>query len=308
MRAGPAFPRGEWAKSPLRLFDGDRVQVQTEDGDWVAGVLRVVGKGLEVLYDEPRAVLGCLESSRFLDREEAARLRVILRPQNLWTDSVRARREDQIWFCAHPTLPHRVRRWAREILRRDPIAAEPLLRRYIGRRVLVETCHGARKLLASGLLLSFDREFLALADATMPAETQLPLCPGKTVGADLEIVWNDEGLELFNRGPSTVTVLGLRTADGLRPWELALRPGFRERTSLRRSPAGTVELVFESPVKGDAVLPRATFRVRGGAEGAIALPALPDLVTMADLPTSAAIEELETERLRNTGLTEPSAV
>ncbi|MGQ0721181.1 MAG: hypothetical protein ACT4PE_06365 [Candidatus Eiseniibacteriota bacterium] len=308
MRAGPAFPRGEWAKSPLRLFDGDRVQAQLEDGDWVAGVLRVVGHGLEILYDEPRAVSGCIESSRFLDREHAARLRVILRPQNLWTDAVRARREDQIWFCSHPTLPHRLRRWAREILHRDPIAAEPLLRRYIGRRVLVEASQGPRKLLASGLLLSFDREFLALADATLPAETQLPLCPGKTAGADLEILWNDDGLELFNRGPVTVSVLGLRTADGLRPWEIVLRPGFRERTGLRRSPAGTVELVFESPVKGDAVLPRASFRVRGGSEGAIALPALPDLATMADLPSPAAVEALESERLRNTGLAEPSAV
>ena len=45
-----------------------------------------------------------------------------------------------------------------------------------------------------------------------------------------------------------VTVLGLRTAQGLQRWELTLRPGFRERTSLRRAPAGTAELVFESPV------------------------------------------------------------
>jgi hypothetical protein len=308
MRAGPAFPRGEWAKSPLRLFDGDRVQAQTADGDWVAGVLRVVGHGLEILYDEPRAVSGCIESSRFFDRAQAAALRIILRPQNLWTDAVRARREDQIWFCSHPALPQRLRRWARELLRRDPIAAEPLLRRYIGRRVLVEARLGARAIFASGVLLSFDREFLALADATLPAETQLPLCPGRTAGADLDILWNDDGLELFNRGPAAVRVLGFRTSDGLRPWEIVLRPGFRERYGLRRSPAGTVELVFESPVKGDAVLPRAAFRVRGGSEGAIALPALPDLATMADLPSAAAVEELESERLRNTGRAEPSAV
>lgn len=309
MRAGPAFPRGEWSTSPLRLFQGDRVQVQGEDGDWIAGSLDVVGGGLEVVYDEPRAVGGCVESSRFLSREEAARVRVILRPATLWTDEVRSRREDQIWFAAHPSWPQRLRRWTREILRRDPLSAEPLLRRYVARRIVVEVPRGDRSVVASGLLLTYDREFLALADATLPAETSLPLCPGKTSGADLEILWNGDGLELFNRGPMEVTVLGLRTARGLDPWELTLRPGFRERTALRRAPAGTAELVFECPVKGDAILPRASVRVRGGSEGAIALPALPDLTRMGDLPAGRAIDLLEEEEpLRNGRVRETSPV
>ncbi|NNE44370.1 MAG: hypothetical protein HKN12_09185 [Gemmatimonadetes bacterium] len=293
MRAGPAFPRGEWATTPLRLFHQDRVQVQTADGDWVAGTLEVVGSGLEIAYDEPRAIAGCVESSRFVTREDAGALRLILRPETLWTDAVRARREDQIWFAAHPSWPQRFRRWTRELVRRDPVATEPLLRRYVGRRVLVEAKQGERSLLASGLLLTFDREFIALADATLPAETQLPLCPGKTTGANLEIVWNDEGLELFNRGPAVVTVLGLRTAQGLQPWEIALRPGFREQTSFRRAPAGTAELVFESPVKGDAILPRKRIRVRGGSEGSVGIPGLPDLATLADLPDGPPPEEEE---------------
>lgn len=300
MRAGPAFPRGDWAASPLRLFEDDRVQVQLEDGDWVAGALQVLGGGIEIVYDEPRAVGSCVESSRLLDRQEASRLRVILRPETLWTDAVRTRREDQIWFAAHPSWSQRVRRWTRELLRRDPISAEPLLRRYVGRRILVETRPGARPLHASGLLLAYDREFLALADATLPAETSLPLCPGRTSGAQLEILWNDEGLELFNRGPGTVTVLGIRTAQGLRTWELTLRAGFRERTSFRRAPAGTAELVFESPVKGDAILPRGSIRVRGGSEGSIGIPALPELTTFAELPASHAIDHLEDEPARET--------
>ena len=41
MRTGPAFPRGEWASSPLRLFESDHVQAQLKDGTWVAGRLRV---------------------------------------------------------------------------------------------------------------------------------------------------------------------------------------------------------------------------------------------------------------------------
>jgi hypothetical protein len=296
MRAGPAFPRGEWSTSPLRLFQGDRVQVQGEDGVWIAGDLDVVGGGLEIVYDEPRAVGGgCVESSRFFSRQEAARVRVILRPQTLWTDEVRSRREDQIWFAAHPTWPQRLRRWTRELLRKDPLSAEPLLRRYLARRIVVETRRGERTIVASGLLLTYDREFLALADATMPAETSLPLCPGKTTGADLEILWNGDGLELFNRGPVEVSVLGLRTARGLEPWELTLRPGFRERTALRRAPAGTAELVFECPVRGDALLPRSSVRVRGGSEGTIALPALPDLTRMGDLPAGRAIDFLGDE-------------
>jgi hypothetical protein len=293
MRAGPAFPRGEWAASPLRLFHGDRVQVQLEDGDWVAGTLDVIGSGLEIVYDEPRAVGGCVESSRFVPRKLSQSIQIILRPETLWSDSVRARREDQIWFAAHPSWPQRVRRWTRELFRQDPVAAEPLLRRYVGRRVIVDSRKGDRPLLASGLLLTFDREFLALADATLPAETQLPLCPGKTTGANLEIVWNDDGLELFNRGPAAVTVLGLRTAQGLQPWEIVLRPGFRERTSFRRAPAGTAELVFESPVKGDAILPRELVRVRGGSEGSVGIPGLPELATLADLPFGPPPEEDE---------------
>jgi hypothetical protein len=308
MRAGPAFPRGEWSASPLRLFERDRVQVQLENGDWVAGCFEIVGSGVEIVYDEPRAVSSCVESTRLLGRDEVRALRVILRPQTLWTDDVRARREDQIWFAAHPGWRHRARRWMRELVGRDPLAREPLLRRYIGRRILVEARHGGRNLIASGLLLGFDAEFLALADAALPEETQLPLCPGKTSGAGLEILWNDEGLELFNRGAVPVNVLGVRTAEGLRPWEFPLRPGFRERTALRRAPAGTAELVFECPVRGDAILPRRGVRVRGGSEGAIAHPALPDVATMADLPTERAVELAEAERKRYTGRREPSAV
>lgn len=307
MRAGPAFPRGEWSTSPLRLFENDRVQVQGEDGEWVAGALHVVGPALEIRYDEPRAVVGCVESSRFLTREDARALRVVLRPETLWTDEVRARREDQIWFAAHPSWPQRLRRWARELARRDPLSAEPLLRRYVGRRVVVEAKRGPRALTASGLLLTYDSEFLALADATLPAETSLPLCPGKTSGADLEIVWNDDGLQLFNRGPVAVAVLGLRTAQGLQTWEMTVRPGFRERTAFRRAPAGTAELVFESPVKGDAILPRSSVRVRGGSEGTIALPALPDLATVGDLPAGRAIDHREGD-LRTPGRRETSTV
>ncbi len=298
MRSGPAFPRGEWASSPLRLFAGDRIQVQDDDGDWVAGTLEVFGGGLEVLYEEPRPVGGCIESSRLLGREEAHRLRCLFRPEPLWTDEVRVKREEQIWRAAHPSWRERLARWTREIFGRDPVAAEPLLRRHLGRRVVVEIRNRPQSLPlhASGLLVAYDSRFVALADTVLPAETSLPLCPGRTVGADLEILWNDEGIELFNRGNGTVTILGLRTSEGLRPWEIALRPRMREHTAFRRAPAGTAELVFESPVHGDAILPRDGVRVRGGSEGSISFPALPDLDTrVGDLPEAA--EEPVVERV-----------
>ena len=292
MRLGPAFPRGEWSTSPLRLFEGDRVQVRLEEGDWVTGTILVVAGGLEIEYDEPRALGGHVESSRLVDRDEARRIRSFLRPETLWTDEVRVRREDQIWSAAHPPFGKRLARWTRELLRSDPISAEPLLRRYLGRPVVVEIRDDARTLHASGLLLAYDSEFLALADATLPAEASLPLCPGRTSGADLEALWNDDGLELFNRGSKPVEILGIRTAEGLHPWPIGLRPGFRERSGFRKAPAGTAELVYESPVRGDAILPRRVLRVRGGSEGSITIPALPDPSTlMRDLPTAPAPEE-----------------
>ena len=284
MRLGPSFPSGEWKSSPLRLFERDRVQVQLEDGDWVTGTLSVAAGGLEIMYDEPRALGRCIESSRLITRKEAVRMRNLLRPATLWTDDLRVRRDEQIWRAAHPSLSDRLTRWTRELLGRDPISAEPLLRRHLGSRVVAEIRSHDRTLPVSGLLLSYDAEFLALADVTLPAETSLPLCPGRTLGADLEVLWNDEGLELFNRGPEPVEVLGIRTAEGLRPWELVVRAGFRERTAFRRAPAGTAELVFESPVRGDAVLPRTSVRVRGGSEGTLSIPALPDFsTTLAEL-------------------------
>ena len=298
MRLGPTFPRGEWATSPLRLFEGDRAQVQLEEGDWVTGTLRVVAGGLEILYDEPRPLGGHVESSRLLDRREVSRLRSVLRPETLWTDDVRVRREDQVWRAAHPSWRERLTRWTRELVGRDPLSAEPLLRRYLGRPIIVEIRSDARTIHASGLLLAYDTEFLALADATLPAEASLPLCPGKTTGASVEALWNDDGLELFNRGTEPVEILGIRTSTGLRPWEIVLRPGFRERCGFRKAPAGTAELAFESPVKGDAILPRKGIRVRGGSEGSITIPALPDPSTlMRDLPKAA-------DREREVALTE----
>lgn len=292
MRLGPTFPRGEWSTSPLRLFEGDRVQVRLEEGDWVTGTMLVVAGGLEIQYDEPRSLGGQVESSRLVSRDEAGKVRSLLRPETLWTDEVRVRREDQIWRSAHPGWRDRLGRWTRELVGRDPISSEPLLRRYLGRPVVVEIRDERRTLHASGLLVAYDAEFLALADVALPAEASLPLCPGRTSGADLEAVWNDDGLELFNRGGQPVEVLGIRTADGLRPWELVLQPGFRERTGFRKAPAGTAELVFESPVRGDAILPRRGIRVRGGSEGSIAIPALPDpSVLMRDLPAPVHEDE-----------------
>jgi hypothetical protein len=285
MRRGASFPRGEWAGSPLRLFEGDRVQARDEDGDWFAGTLNVFGGGLEIVYEEPRSDGGCVESSRLLGRDEALRLSALLRPEPLWTEAVRAKRESQIWRAAHPDWRERIVRWARELVGRDPVAAEPILRRHLGRRVVVEIRNRARPFRAAGLLVGYDRHFVALADTVLPAETTLPLCPGRMVGADLEIHWNDAGLELLNRGSSPLAVRGLRTAEGLRPWEIRLKPGQRERTGFRRAPAGTAELVFESPVAGDAVLPRAGVRIRGASEGSVSIPALPDLETrIGDLP------------------------
>jgi hypothetical protein len=292
MRVGPVFPRGEWSTSPLRLFERDRVQVRLEEGEWVTGTIAVVAGGLEIHYDEPRALGGQVESSRLVDRAEASRIRCLLRPESLWTDAVRVRREDQIWRAAHPDLRGRVARWSRELVGRDPISAEPLIRRHLGRRVVVELLDDRRKLHASGLLLGYDAEFIALADVSLPAEASLPLCPGRTSGANLELVWNEDGLELFNRGEEPVEILGIRSAEGLRKWELVLRPGFRERTGFRKAPAGTAELVFESPVRGDAILPRGTAHVRGGSEGSIAFPALPaPSMLVRDLPPARIREE-----------------
>jgi hypothetical protein len=92
-----------------------------------------------------------------------------------------------------------------------------------------------------------------------------------------------------------VEVLGVRSTEGFRPWELVVRPGFRERTAFRRAPAGTAELVFESPVRGDAVLPRSAVRIRGGSEGSLSIPALPDFsATLDDL--SRTFEDRRTTR------------
>jgi len=294
MRTGPRYPRGEWSTSPLRLFEGDAIQGQLESGEWVSGTLRVYGGGLEIELVEARTIGGCVESSRFVDREQARRMRVLLRPEGLWTDEVRLAREAQIWRAAHPGVRDRLARWVRELAGRDPISREPVLRRYLGRRILVEVARSGRTIHASGLLLAFDANFIALADATLPAETSLPLCPGRTSGADLVVQWNEDGLELFNRGAHSVDVLGVRTSEGMRPWEIRLRPGFRERIGFRHAPAGTAELVFESRDRGDAILARAGITIRGGSEGSVSLPALPDTSTlMRDLPIGTTPESRE---------------
>ena len=81
---GPSFPKGAWIDSPVRLFEGDPVQVLLESGEWIAGVLRVVAGGIELLFDEPRSVDGrAIESSRILPREDVRRLRVVVRPEAL---------------------------------------------------------------------------------------------------------------------------------------------------------------------------------------------------------------------------------
>lgn len=294
MRMGPIFPRGEWSTSPLRLFEGDHVQSQLDDGTWIVGTLRVFAGGLEIEYDEPRAVDGCVESSRMLDRTTTGRLRMLLRPQSLWTDESRVKREEQIWEAGHPSWRNRLRRWGRELVGRDPISAEPLLRRYLGRRIVVEIERQKRTLYASGLLLAFDERFLAMADCVLPAETSIPLSAGRVTSGNLEIFWNDEGLELFNRGADPVVVLGLRTAESTRPWEILLRPGFRERIGFRCGPAGTAELVLENPERGDAVLSRGGARIRGGSEGSVSIPALPAPSTlMRDLPIGTTPESRE---------------
>ncbi len=274
---GPAFPNGVWIDSPIRLFEGDPVQVLLESGEWIAGNLRVVAGGIELLFDEPRSLDGrAIESSRILSREDVRRLRVIVRPEALWTDEVRRRRERQIIDAARPPLRRRARAWARELIGRDPVANEPLLRRYLGRRVVIETKRPGRPLYATGLLLAFDADFLALASAKVPAETSLPLCPGKMSGAGLDVLWSGASLEVANRSEDPVDLLGIRTAEGFREWPVRLKPGRRERRPFERGPAGAGDLVFETMVAGDIVASRGVTKVRGGSEGSISILALPD--------------------------------
>lgn len=288
---GVPFPGNDDPTSPLRLFDGQRIQARLEEGDWVGGVLHVDAGGVEIVYDEPRLVDGCVESSRILDRAGATRLKALIRPASLATEESRAFRDTQIWRCAHPGWRDRLARVLREIAGRDPIAADPMLRRHLGRRVLVRLERRGRVLHAPGVLLGYDRDFLALADAVLPVETALPLCPGTTRSPDVDAIWNDTGLELFNRGATPLQVLGIRTSGGMRPWEILLRPGARERVGFRRGPAGTAELVYEHAERGDAVLPRTRARVVGASEGTVTLPALPDASTrMADLPIGTTPE------------------
>lgn len=288
---GLPFTGSGGSASPLRLFHGQRIQARLEQGDWVAGVLHVVAGGVEIAYDEPRLVGGCVESSRLLDREAATRLKALVRPAALETPDSRRQRDRSLWRCAHPGWRDRLLRWGRELLGRDPLAADPLLRRYLGRRVLVRLPRRGQDQHTTGLLLAYDRHFLALADVLLPCETCLPLCPGTTRSAEIDALWNDEGLELFNRGAAPLDVLGVRTSTGVRPWEIILRPGARERIGFRRGPAGTAELVYERPERGDAIVPRAAAVVLGGSEGTVTLPALPDASTrMRDLPIGTTPE------------------
>lgn len=291
---GWPFTGSAGAAAPLRLFDGERIQARLEQGDWVSGVLHVVPGGIEIVYDEPRLVGGCVESSRLLDHDAAARLKALVRPASLETPESRRRRDAQLWRTAHPGWRDRLARWGRELIGRDPVAADPLLRRYLGRRVLVRLPRRGQDQHTTGLLLAYDHRFLALADVLLPCETCLPLCPGTTRSAELDALWNDAGLELFNRGAAPVDVLGVRTSAGMRPWEIVLRPGARERIGFRRGPAGTAELVYERPERGDAVVPRGAAFVLGGSEGTVTLPALPDASTrMGDLPIGTTPESRE---------------
>ncbi|HET9887838.1 MAG TPA: hypothetical protein VFR10_10015, partial [bacterium] len=237
-----------------------------------------------------------IESSRILTRAEVRRLRVIVRPQVLWTADVKAKRERQIEETSRRPLGKRVRGWLREIAGRDPIASEPLLRNYIGRRVLTETSRGDKPLFATGFLLSYDEEFIALADAKVPAETSLPLCPGRTTGAGIDVTWTADLLEIGNRLEDPLEILGIRAPEGFAPWPVRLKPGKRERKYFPKAPAGTVELLFETMVAGDVIASRDITRVRGGSEGAISILALPDLeTTVGELPSSVESEEIAQE-------------
>lgn len=295
---GAKFPQGVWADSPIRLFEQDAVQILLESGEWIAGTLLVVAGGIELVFDEARSLDGrSLESSRILSRADVHKVRAIVRPEALWSDATRKRRERQVWDAARPPFPQRVRSWFRELVGHDPIAREPLLRRYLGRRVVLETERAEKPLFSTGLLLAYDEEFLALADAKVPAETSLPLCPGQIRGAGLEIHWSGDAVHIENRDEDPLEILGIRTAEGFLRWPVRLKPGRSDQRFFPKAPAGTAEIVFETMVAGDIIASRAITRVRGGSEGSVSILALPDPeLKVGELPeTSASVDEPQPE-------------
>jgi hypothetical protein len=269
----------------LRDFGGFHTTVELREGKTVWGLLEVYPNGVELLYPTPHRDLdGHLETSTIFVGEQLAQVQAVCRYQDELTPPRQELRRREIERASHPSSARRLGRHLRNFLNtfRDAFqqslgfsltrlkastailqndahfaqlgqsvlsiahsAYEPVLERYLNRRVVVEEKRGDAWVERAGILKAYTAHWIELLDVRVAQEQRLDLTHPERLRLlrDLDFVVRIERsaesktgilleLRISNLGSGAVRLLSLEGQ------------GYAHRLDVAVSPGATLDLRF----------------------------------------------------------------
>jgi len=152
----------------------------------------------------------------------------------------------------------------KEVIGQMARAYEPILERYIGRRVVVEVNKGDEGANITGILKEYSDKFVELLDVSLKEEITIPI-PGKR--ENIEATLRDGVCEVTNAGRTPITIKSVKVGEEVHELNEEVKAGTMHSFELKKeddSQPASMFVVRERTV--DIIFPRNIATVRHGAE------------------------------------------
>ncbi len=155
---------------------------------------------------------------------------------------------------------------SKEVIGHVGNAFEPILERYIGRRVVMEiTREGVTRELV-GILKNYSAEFLEVLDVAGSARFEVPVYAAGVRVPEVELTVNGNQIAVKNTGGKTVYIRGLKWDGGEHEVDVVVKPGRTADFGIAEAPPPDARVLVEFAARYDLVVPRTHAIIRHAAD------------------------------------------